>query len=154
MFPETGHEMRKPFPEEVIDAIASKVWRDPGPASLRQLLGEDLELPELELFEDVETMRRVAAQLEDAGYVDDPQFCMTHSPKPDAEPCDPRLVFGDAIFVAGSKVPGDDVFVAIDLHDIGNEPTVRVFDWRAEVPRRWVVVSKLREFVERLSMLS
>ena len=142
------------IPKEVIDAMAAVAWSDPGPAALRQLLGEDLELPDLELFEDTEVMERVAAQLDKAGYVDDPEFCMVRSREPGCEGRDPRLVFEDALFIAGSKVPGDDVFVVIDLRGRNGEPEVRVFDWRAEVPRRWVLVGPFGEFVERFFKLS
>lgn len=142
--------MRKEAPRIVTEAIADGVWRDPGPEALRRLLGGGLDLGELELFETLDTMHRVSEQLNAAGYVDDSEFCMTHVSGAGIDDCDPRLVFEHALFIAGSTMPGDDVLVAVDLCSGDEDPTVLVFDWHKSIPRRWVVVGALREFVENL----
>jgi hypothetical protein len=125
--------------------IHGAAWRDPGPDALRDILGRQWNLPDLELF-DFPRMQAVAGAL-DAGYVDLPQFCMTRGPASDS---DPRLSLASALIIAGSKVPGDDVFVAADFRR-GDEVSVRVFDWDSEMPNRWRHVSSFTEFATEIA---
>jgi len=127
--------------EVVLDAILSSTWRDPGPAALRQILGES---SDLELFSTEEAMEQVKNQVESGGYVDDPEFCMVRSSSA-VLPTDNRLVFDRAMFIAGSVDPGDDVFIVVD----GN--TVKAFDWRKAAPDRWVEVGSVDELVEAIA---
>jgi hypothetical protein len=110
-----------------------------------------LDLPNLELFESMDAMRGVSAQLDTDGYVDNPEFCMVRKQAGASVQHDQRLVFEDAIFVAGSTTPGDDVFVALDLRSDGDDPNLVVFDWRRSVPGRWIAVGRLSEFVRGLA---
>ena len=107
-------------------------------------------LPDLELFEELDMMLSVGGQI-DAGYVDDPEFCMVRDESDLNAPGDDRLVFNRALFIAVAKIPGDDVFVALDLRAGNDDPTVLVFDWRRPVPSRWVAVGLLSDFVASLS---
>tara|TARA_R110002073_G_scaffold336583_1_gene536311 strand:- start:1164 stop:1577 length:414 start_codon:yes stop_codon:yes gene_type:complete len=136
--------MQVPGPIE--NLIASKTWRNPGAASLRKFLGLEVGYPDLELFEGLHTMRSVWSQLDTAGYPDDPNFCMSRQPLPIN---DQRLEFEQALFVAGATLPGEDVFVALNLQD--NNNTLLVFDWREPIPTRWVPQSNLPILVELLS---
>ncbi len=142
--------MGNQIPRVMSDALTSGTWCDPGPDVLRTLLGQDLDLPDLELYKDIATMRRVSGQLADAGYVDDPEFCMVRDDSGLGAPGDERLVFESALFVGGSTVPGDDVFVALDLRGNHDDPRVLVLDWRNPVPGRWVAIGPLSGFVASL----
>jgi hypothetical protein len=138
-------------PKLIADAIAAGTWRDCGPEVLRQLLGEDLELPDLQLFESAEAMRGVSVQLDSGGYVDDPQFCMVRREADLVMPGDVRLVFERALCIAGSTVPGDDVIVAVQVSNDEDDPNILVFDWRKPVPDRWIVRGRLSDFVQGLA---
>jgi hypothetical protein len=145
--------MRKEPPKLISDAIANGVWRTPRLGTLRSLVGHGLELPDLELFEEIDTMQRVSDQLNASGYVEDSEFCMRRTAGFGTEDLDPRLVFEDALFIAGSAVPGDDVFVAADLRSDSEDPEILVFDWNRPVPQRWIVVGTLSELIEMLGRI-
>ncbi len=138
------------LPRVISEAIATGTWQDPGPEALRGLLGHELELPDLELFKDFSLMRRISDQLDTAGYVDDPEFCIVREVELVARYDDPRLVFERALFIGGSTVPGDDVFVVLDLGRDSQALNVLVLDWRRSIPDRWVDVGALSVFVESL----
>jgi hypothetical protein len=114
---------------------------------LRTLLGTVPDLPDLTLFHDVETMRRVAEQLDVGGYVEDAEFCMVRAMRDLVGPADERLVFERAIFIGGSVIPGDDVLIALDMRSNPIDPPLVVFDWSKPVPSRWSVVGSLGQFV-------
>ena len=139
------------IPRVLSDAITAGTWHDPGPDFLRTLFGKDLDLVDLELFEDVAMMRRVAGQLDYYGYVDERQFCMVRDVSSLEGPGDSRLAFQSALFVGGSKISGDDVFIALDLRGNHDDPNVLVLDWRKPIPDRWVVTGLLSEFIAGLS---
>jgi hypothetical protein len=128
----------------VLAVIRGAGWRDPGPDALRDILGHEWELPDLQLFH-FEEMQAVAGDL-NATYVDLPQFCMTRNPT--SGPSDPRLSLGSALIIAGSKVPGDDVFVAVDFGS--GAAAVRVFDWNSPMPDRWKHVMSFTEFAGQI----
>ena len=136
------------LPRMMSKAIAAGIWRNPGTRSVSAILGAELDLPEMELFETVDVMLGVARQVSRA-FVDNPEFCMVRH-QADLGINDRRLVFDRAVFVAGSTTPGDDVLVALDVRDEAHDPSVVVFDWRMPVPRRWVPVGKLSDLLERL----
>jgi hypothetical protein len=136
------------LPRLLSDAIATGVWRNPGSPSVTAILGAQLDLPEMELFETRDVMLAVARQVA-GGLVDNPEFCMVRH-QADLGIDDHRLVCDRAIFVAGSTTPGDDVLAALDVRDEDEDPPVVVLDWRMPIPRRWVLVGKLSELLQRL----
>ena len=138
------------IPRVLADAIAAGAWHDPGPDVLRTLLGKDLDLDDLELFEDAAMMRRVAGELDYYGYVEERQFCMVRDVSSLEGPGDRRLAFQSALFVGGSKMPGDDVFIALDLRGDQDDPNVLVLDWRMPMPDRWIVTGSLSDFIAGL----
>lgn len=138
--------MKYQIPKLLVDSIARGIWRDPNPDGLRRLLGDDL--PDLELFEDIDAMRRISNRLDAAGYVDDPEFCMAR--ESDLATDDPRLVFERALFIGGSIIPGDDVFVVADIGSAECDPPILVFDWERSVPDRWVGRGKLGVLIQGL----
>ena len=140
--------MNDPIPDVLVDAIADGVWKNPGPDVLRQLLGDSL--PDLKLFENIDKIKGMSNRLDNAGYVDDPQFCMAR--ESEVEKDDPRLIFDRALFVGGSIYPGDDVFVAADLGLAEADPPIFVFDWERDVPHRWVGRGTLGELAQRLRL--
>ena len=143
--------MGRQIPRVLSEALTAKVWRDPGPDLLRAFLGHELDLSDLELFEDLEMMHNVSGQLDEAGYVDDPEFCMVREESDLAATGDGRLVFRSALFIGGSKMPGDDEFIALALRDGDDDPRVMVLDWRKQAPDRWVAVGPLSDLIARLS---
>jgi hypothetical protein len=137
-------------PDAVDRAIQQGTWRDPGTAALREILAGVAELPDMILFTTVKLMGRVSRLLTLGGYVDDPEFCMVRQKADLSSASDGRLVFSRALFVAGSKVPGDDVFVAVD--DATTEAgRIVVFDWSRAVPSRWVPMMTVQEFCDVLA---
>ncbi len=146
--------MGRPIPKVLSDALADETWRDPGPDGMRALLGQDLDLDDLELFKDVETMRRVTDELDHYGKIDHPEFCMVRDADGLCGPDDKRLVFQSTLFVGGSVIPGDDVFVALDLRGDPDDPGVLVLDWRKSAPDRWVRVGPLSDLVAGLAKLA
>lgn len=139
------------IPEILLEAIRSGRWRDPGSKVLNAILGAQLELPDMMLFEDVSTMRSVGRQVVEGGLVEDPAFCLVSRSAAIAKADDPRLNVEAAVFVAGSVVPGDDVLVLADLGRDRRQPHVFVLDWRRQVPNRWVLIGTLAEFIDRIS---
>lgn len=129
-------------------ALSRGTWHDPGPDILRRLFRRVAELPDLKLYTDIATMLSLRDQLAQAGYVDDPEFCMVRDTTVVESSGDPRLIFDAALFVGGSIVPGDDVLVALDLRS--DDPPVFVFDWTKTVPTRWVEVGRLSGLVSEL----
>ena len=135
------------IPHVLENALASGAWRDPGPKGLAAALGLADEEVDLALFETREEMDSVALALDEEGYVRDAEFCMVLERKDRLDPEDGRLVFRDAIFLAGSRLPGDDVFVAVDVSRPEPEQMVLLFDWSRSPPDRWVPVVSLLSFV-------
>lgn len=129
-----GEKMMYQVPGMLVDSIARGEWKTPTPDALRRFLGDDL--PDMKLIEDIEDIRRMSEQLDAAGYVDDPEFCMVR--EADLTTDDPRLVFERAIFIGASIISGDDVFIAADLSSAAGDPQILVFDWERSVPCRWV----------------
>jgi hypothetical protein len=138
------------IPRVLAEAIRDGSWHDPGPDALRALLYSVRDLPELELFEDSDIMSSVWAQIDVGGYVEDPECCMVRNTTSVSDAGDVRLVFEKAIFVGGSTVPGDDVFLALDLRSDADHPTMYIFDWNRPVPDRWVAWGRLSSFLEKL----
>lgn len=81
--------MRYLMPKMLIDALADGSWKNVSPDVLRRCLGDELD--DLQLFESTSVMKRLATNLEEAGYVDDPQFCMTREQLSSSD--DPKLEF-------------------------------------------------------------
>jgi hypothetical protein len=144
---ETSSQLR--VPELLTDAVASGAWRDPGPETLRRVFHHVANLPDLELFADVATMQGVGQQVSQAGFAEIDDFCMVRKASELAGTEDPRIALDSSLFLGGSIVPGDDVFVVLDLRD-AEDGQVLVFDWEREVPRRWVAVGSLRRVLEAL----
>jgi hypothetical protein len=142
--------MNNNLPRVLTAAISKGIWQDPGPNVINKVLGVNLDLPELKLFESYELMSNVHAQIRSGGYVEDPEFCMIEKTSLEANDIDSRLNFERALFVAGSIVPGDDVFVVLDLDSDENNPNVLVFDWRKSIPERWVKVMTLMQLINKL----
>ncbi|MEL6895596.1 MAG: hypothetical protein AAFP90_05780 [Planctomycetota bacterium] len=141
--------MKYSIPKVLVDFLADESWSEISPDDLRRCLGSELD--DLQLYESVELMLQVSANLDSAGYVDDPEFCMTR--EQGLAPDDPRLEFPRALFIGGSTVPGDDVFVAIQQEDSEDyDPPVLVLDWRKEVPSRWTERGKLSELLDGIGM--
>jgi hypothetical protein len=140
--------MNYKLPKILIDAIDNGVWRDPGPNVLLDFFGHGF--AEMKLFEGVAAMYGIESQLNAAGYVDDPEFCMVRSSTRTPLAGDPRLVFGQALFIAGSTIPGDDTFVALSLIPENEDPQLLVFDWDEAVPNRWVAKGTLRQLISKL----
>ena len=47
-------------------------------------------------------------------------------------------------------MPGDDVFIALDLRGDQDDPNVLVLDWRMPMPDRWIVTGSLSDFIAGL----
>lgn len=92
-------------------------------------------------------MSLISDNLDHAGYVDHPGFCMTRDAEINQD--DPRLNFTRALFIGGSIHPGDDVFVAIQRQEFEEyDPSVLVLDWRKSAPDRWTERCKLSELIK------
>jgi hypothetical protein len=136
-------------PRIFIEALAIGTWKPVAPNVLRSCLGDELD--DLKLFESLFSMEITSGDLETTGYVDDPSFCMTREANRSAE--DPRLEFPRALFIAGSIVPGDDVFVAIRREDFDDyDPPVLVLDWRKKAPYRWTERGRLSELIRCINL--
>jgi hypothetical protein len=142
--------MSKNFPTILTKAISNGKWRDPGPNVINNILGADLDLPELQLFESFELMNNVYLQIRSGGYVEDPEFCLVEQLNSKNSGSDPRLNLERALFIGGSTIPGDDVFVVLDLDSDENNPNVLVFDWRKPIPERWVKTMTLIQLINKL----
>jgi hypothetical protein len=143
--------MKRELPAMLTAAMADGTWKDPGADLLRTLLG--VEIPEseiLQLYPDVAYMERVANALDTAGYIDYLWSCMVRSSTATADN-DPRLVFDQALFIGGSRHPGDDVYIAINLGNADSDPTIYTYDWEKEVPNRWVAGSTLSQLIQGLA---
>ena len=138
------------FPDILSDAMASGVWRNPGSERLCRLL--NINVPDLELFESKSYMLGVAKQLKAAGYVEDPEFCFRCRERERTLLGDPRLIFKQTLFIGGSTMPGDDVFIAVDLGD-ARDLTVYVFSWDRSVPSRWVATITLAELIRNMETI-
>jgi len=95
-------------------------------------------------------MLRIHEQLDSAGYVDDPEFCMVRRRGDLSGPSDQRLVYYEALFIGASKFPGDDVLLAIDLSGDSTDHNVLWFDWSRMRPGRWVRVTLLSSLIEAI----
>jgi hypothetical protein len=135
------------LPRVLAQVLRTSEWKDPGPDGLRSALGGVEEESELELSPSLEAMQRLSRALDEGGYVDDPEFCMVRDRSDQVSEDDPRLVWSDAVFIAASKYPGDDVFVAVDASTPERARTVLFFDWTREAPNRWTAVTSLESFV-------
>ncbi|MDX1948177.1 MAG: hypothetical protein SFU86_22495 [Pirellulaceae bacterium] len=102
-----GKPMVGRIPKLLIHAIADGTWKQVTPDALRKFLGEDLD--DLKLCDNVDAMLRISTEIDNAGYVDDPEFCMTRIRH--TESIDLRTEFPRALFIAASIRAGDDVFV-------------------------------------------
>lgn len=132
------------IPEILTRSLADGSWKNVPPEVLRRCLGNDLD--DLELFEHINIMQCVSVNLDMGGYVEDPEFCMTREASLASN--DPRLMFPRALFIGGSVMAGDDVFVAIQQEDSDEyDPPVLVFDWNRQAPSRWVECGKLSELI-------
>jgi len=136
-------------PKFLIEALATGKWKPVAPNVIRRCLGDDLY--DLKLFENLDAMELMPGILEAGGYVDDPVFCMTREVNRSSE--DPRLEFPRALFIAGSIMPGDDVFVAIRREDFDEyDPPVLVLDWRKKAPYRWTERGRLSELINGIGL--
>ena len=142
------------FPQLLKDTLSAGRWCDPGTEVLKKLLGIDQQESDLQLFGSQDLMERIKGDLDSGGYVDDPEFCMVRSRSDHMEDKDPRLVYDDALFFGGSKFPGDDVFLAIDMSKSEHEQHILWFDWSRSRPERWTSLVPLTVFIERLNQLS
>lgn len=141
--------MEHQLPQAMRDAFAKGTWRSPGKGVLKGLFSCVSDLPDLELFEDFATMRSVGQQIDTGAYVEDAEFCMVRAECDLGDSDDTRLVFENALFIGGSSVPGDDVFIALDVTE-DSDPFVLVFDWNKPVPSRWEPVFRASRLISRL----
>lgn len=139
--------MKYSIPKSLMKSLLDGSWHNVPPDVLRRCLGDELD--DLQLYENTSIMHMVHVNLDEAGYVDDPEFCMTRKDDPAID--DPRLVFPRALFIGGSKIPGDDVFVAIqqESHD-DHDPSVWVLDWHKDIPYRWTERGRLSGLISGL----
>lgn len=138
------------FPILLEDAIAQGNWKNPGYESLRILLGLGEDESELKLYETREMMEHIGRQLDTAGYVDAPTFCMIRDPSDREGPDDPRLIYSQLLFIGGAMFPGDDVFLVVDISKPRDEQTVFWFDWSRKAPHRWTPIMSLSSFLDAL----
>lgn len=138
------------LPKILNDAIAQGVWKNPRPDVLRNIFGNDL--PDMELFKNTTMMKNVKKHLDIYGYVDDPQFCIVRKIDLSQPHNDPRLVFEYALFLGGSIMPGDDIFIATDLK-YKDDPKILLFDWEQVIPNRWIEKGTLQDLLKELKKL-
>lgn len=143
--------MKVELPKSLLQAINNGIWKNPGAEKLRSILGDKLD--DLELFNDISTMERLAQHLDEAGYVDNQTFCMVRGANTSSSANDRRLVFERALILGGSVIPGDDVFLAVHLNREDADPELLVFDWEMPVPNRWVARGTLQGLIDRLARL-
>ena len=137
--------MNYKIPKILTESLSDGYWKHVTPDVLRHCLGNELD--DLRLYENIDAMLRVSQNLDVAGYVDDPEFCMTRTMLSGSD--DPRLDFPHALLIGGSVTPGDDVFVAIHLGDTDDyDPLVLVLDWQKDVPSRWTKRGRLSELID------
>lgn len=140
--------MTKEIPRILADSMANGSWKNVSPNVLRRCLGEELD--DLQLFESIFEMQHVFDQLDYSGIFDLPGFCMTREDS--IELNDPRLEYSRALFIGGSVIPGDDVFVAIRLEDYKEyDPPVLVLDDRKHPPNRWRQRGRLSDLIKGIS---
>jgi hypothetical protein len=138
------------FPILLEKAMIHGDWKNPGSEALRMLLGLREDADELELYETREMMEHIGRQLDTAGYVDDPTFCMIRDLSAREGSNDPRLIYSQALFIGGSIWPGDDVLLAVDVSKPCEEQTVFWFDWSRKSPHRWKPIMSLSSFLDAL----
>lgn len=141
------------FPFIIDEAIANGCWVDPGSDKIKDILCLAEEESDLLLFESREMMERIGRELDSGGYVDDPEFCMVRNISDINRSNDLRLVYSNALFIGGSKFPGDDVFLAIDASKPSAEQMVFWFDWSRMPPNRWKPIMSLSSFISALCSL-
>jgi hypothetical protein len=139
------------FPFIIDEAIASGRWVDPGSDKIKDILSLAKDESELLLFESREMMENIGRQLDSGGYVDDPEFCMVRNISDINGSNDLRLVYSNALFIGGSKYPGDDVLLAIDASKPSEEQMVFWFDWSRSPPNRWKPIMSLSSFLRELT---
>jgi hypothetical protein len=138
------------FPLLLDEAITNGCWFDPGSDKLKYILRLNEDESDLVLFESREMMEKVSRDLDSGGYVDDPEFCMVRNKIEFNGPNDQRLVYTNALFVGGSKYPGDDVFLSIDVSIPSSKQMILWFDWSSMPPNRWKPIMPLSLFLEGL----
>lgn len=138
------------FPFFIKKAIANGCWVDPGSDKIKDILCLAENESDLLLFESREMMERIGRELDAGGYVDDPEFCMVRKISDIDRSNDQRLVYSEALFIGGSKFPGDDVFLAIDASKSSAEQMVLWFDWSRMPPNRWKPIMPLSSFLNAL----
>jgi hypothetical protein len=136
-------------PKLLVNSLLNSAWEQVSPDDVRRCLGDDLD--DLKLFGSLDHMEIISGILDRAGYVDQPAFCMARAENVTGK--DPRLEFPRALFIGGSIVPGDDVFVAI-RREVSDEydPPVLVLDWRKEAPYRWTERGKLSGLINCIGL--
>lgn len=131
------------IPKMLLDSLAEDSWRNASPDILRTCLGGELD--DLHLYQDIETMQRVATSFDESGIVDDPEFCMVRRRTTGD---DLRLDLSRALFIGGSVFPGDDVYLALMREELTDyDPPVFVLDWRRSVPSRWHIRGSLSDLI-------
>jgi len=138
------------LPSAINEAIGRQVWRDPGTLAWKDILKSVPNIPAMTLYTTVDQMLGVAKMVERAGFIEDPAFCMVRRESDLESSNDPRLVFTRALFVAGSKVPGDDVLVAVQ-NAMAERGKIVVFDWARPVPTRWVPIMTVDELCQAIA---
>ena len=138
-------------PRILTEAIETSVWRDPGWSTLKRLLRLETENCPLELLATVERMHHVREQLH-AVYLPLPWFCLAETSEEVAHG-DSRLPLDNALIIGASTLPGDDVFLALDLRNAESELHVLWYDWSAPEPDRWKPTVPLAMLIEKLKGL-
>jgi hypothetical protein len=98
-------------PRQIEDAISSGVWHSPNWDDLRPILGLPEDACQLTLFSDRTHMFHVM-NLVKKNYLE-PWFFMVE--KSSEITSSNQLVWEECIFIGGNVIPGDDIFLVIDL---------------------------------------
>lgn len=135
-------------PKSIEKAIREQAWGAAPSDRLSRILAPWLQGEQMELFPTVATMNAVHDQVASGDFASNPEFCLVQT-EAELRKGDPRLPLDRALFIAGSRVPGDDVLVAVRCTGEA-DPVVFVLDWERPRPHRWAAVMRIGEFVAQL----
>ena len=133
------------FPESLRVAMASGAWRDPGPEALRAIVGG--EATDLELFRSEAVMEAVSEQVASATSAG-LWYAFVQTRRDTCGENDGRLPLDEVVFIAGSRIAGDDEFVVVQCLD--NKWVVQVLSYDPNSHARWRPWGALDEFIDKL----
>lgn len=135
-------------------AIDDGVWRDVGAEALRAIVGAHRDVESLHLFATIDEMRAAHDQVRVSDFPELPQFAIARGRRDERTLADPRLFLDDVLFIGGSRVPGEDVLLAVDFSPLRPGLRVLLLDWDAQDAERWAKVGTLRDVLARLRSLT